>query len=174
MMEGTNTENSFLPQFVALSSTENRMKNNIKLIGLPLLALLLLVTLPALAYNMTDADMHSPRPELPTRTPTAVPPTITPKQPTAVASIVLISDGDVDGLQTAVEWQDNSGNWHVVEGWQSPFNKYKQVTWAVAAADYGKGPFRWVVSRSNMAIMSSSDFYLPLSGNERVVTHIMP
>ncbi len=137
-----------------------------------LLGMLLFVTLffSSLSTSSTNAVHADARPTL-TPTPLA---DAAAAQQTAVASIVLISDGDVDGLQTAVEWQDNNENWHVVEGWQSPFNRYKQVTWAVAAADYGKGPFRWVVSRSDMVIMRSSDFYLPLSGNESVVTHVMP
>lgn len=172
MMEGTNEENSFLPQFDVLPSTENSMKNSTRLLGLLLLALLFLASLPALAYNMADDGTHSVRPTLTPALPTATP--VAHEQQTAVAAIVLISDGDVGGLETAVQWQGEYRNWHTVEGWQAPFNEYKQVTWAVAAADYGKGPFRWVIYENDVAIENSSDFYLPNSGDDVVITHVMP
>ncbi len=129
-----------------------------------LLGLLLFIALffSSLSTSPTNAAYADVRPTL-TPTPLA---TAAPAQQTAVAGIVLISDGDVDGLQTAVEWQDEYGNWHGVEGWQAPFNKYKQVTWAVAAANYGKGPFRWVVYENDVAIENSSNFsQADFSGN---------
>ncbi len=152
------------------------MKNSIRLLGLPLLAFLLFVALPAFAYNMADAGTHSPRPELPTRTPTAVSPTIAPEPEqqtkTAVSSIILIADSDMSELQTAVQWQDSKEKWHIVEGWQAPFNTYNQVTWAVARNDYGKGPFRWIILDGDTMVDNSSDFYLPLSAHETKITHI--
>ena len=145
------------------------MKNITRLFGLLLLALLFLASLPALAYNMADDGIRSPRPTL-TPTPSAT--TAVSERQTTVAGITLIVDGDVGGIETAVEWLDEDENWNTVEGWRSPFNAYKQVTWAVAANDFGKGPFRWVISQDGVTIESSSDFYLPLSNSEVVTIHV--
>lgn len=149
------------------------MKNITRLLGLFLLAVLFLVSLPAFAYNMTDGSVRSPRPTLPpTMTPIAT--AVSQQQPT-VASIVLIADGDLYTTavyETVVEWQDEDGNWRVVEGWQSPFNEYKQVTWAVAANNFGKGPFRWIIYQNKVALNTSSNFYLPRSNDEVVTLHV--
>jgi hypothetical protein len=118
------------------------------------LVLTLFVSIPAFARNMNTTGKQVARPTL-TPTP-SISATVQPKQ------------------ETAVEWQDGYGNWHTVVGWQSPFNTYKQVTWAVAANDFGKGPFRWVVDQGELTIVVSSDFYLPLSASETVTRHVMP
>lgn len=143
------------------------MKILTPLLGLLLFVALFFISLFAFSQNVAYADTR------PTLTPTS--PATYPKPETTVASITLIADGD--GLETAVyetavEWQDEHGEWHTVEEWQSPFNEYKQVTWAVAANDFGKGPFRWVVYQNEVAIKNSSDFYLPRSNNEVVTLHI--
>jgi len=149
------------------------MKTFARLLGLLALALLLFASIPVFARNMSMADIQIARPTL-TPTP-SIYATAQPKQERAVASISLIADGD--GLETAVyetsvEWEDEHGNWHIVESWQSPFNEYKQVVWAVAANDFGKGPFRWVVYQNGVVIKNSSIFYLPPSNNEIVAIHI--
>ena len=142
-----------------------------RLTGLFLLIFLFFVSIPTFAWGTVSNDIP-PRPTLMPTPATQIPPEL--EQQTIVSSIILISDGEVEGLQTAVEWQDEYENWNVVEGWQAPFNEYKQVAWAVAAVDYGKGPFRWVVSQNDVMIESSSAFYLPSSSNEVVATHVIP
>jgi len=146
------------------------MKNITRLLGLFLLALLFLASLPALAYNMADGGTRSSRPTLTPALPTTTP--VVHEQQTAVASIILIADSDMGDWQTAVQWQDHKEKWHVVEGWQAPFNKYNQVAWAVAEDEYGKGPFRWVILDGDTITDSSTDFYLPLSAAESVIIHM--
>ena len=166
----------FVPFLIRCSLLkESSMKNITRLLSLFLLALLFLISLPVFAYNMADTGTRSPRPTLTPTSPAATP--VTPAGQTAVATIMLIADGDVEGvetavLQTAVEWQDHQGNWHLVEGWQAPFDEYNQVIWAVAADAYGKGPFRWVILDDGTMIDNSPDFYLPLSAHEIKITHI--
>jgi len=144
-----------------------------QLIGLFLLITVFLAALPTQARN-ASGDILPPRPTLtPTPQATAVSaPTAAPDRQTAVASIRLAADGDTTGWQTAVEWQDSNRNWHLVAGWQAPFNQYNQVVWAVAQSDYGKGPFRWVIFRNGETIDDSLEFYLPLTTNKIVSRHI--
>ena len=67
------------------------------------------------------------------------------------------------GLWTVVQWQDDSGNWRTVEGWQGTTYEDNHVLWWVSHADLGKGPFRWVVYRSPGGVWlgNSQSFNLP-------------
>jgi hypothetical protein len=67
------------------------------------------------------------------------------------------------GLWTVVQWQDSSGNWRTVEGWQGTTYEDNHVLWWVSHADLGKGPFRWMVSRSlgGVWLGNSQSFNLP-------------
>jgi hypothetical protein len=67
------------------------------------------------------------------------------------------------GLWTVVQWQDSSGNWHTVEGWQGTTYADNHVLWWVSHADLGKGPFRWMVYRSPVGVWlgNSQSFNLP-------------
>lgn len=78
------------------------------------------------------------------------------------------------GWWTGVEWQDAAGNWHPVEGWQGTLEADQTKTWWVAAADGGKGPFRWVISdrRGGEVRAISSAFNLPVS-NRRVESNVL-
>ena len=73
-------------------------------------------------------------------------------------------------MWTAVQWQDANKAWHTVEGWQGRFNPDGMVTWWVAPADLGKGPFRWQVfdAEGGHALAVSESFTLPI-GNGQVV-----
>ena len=76
------------------------------------------------------------------------------------------------GAWTSVEWQDAVGNWHVVTGWQGTLEADRTKTWWVAEADWGKGPFRWVLydQRGGQSLGRSEAFYLP--ANHRQVVEI--
>ncbi len=71
------------------------------------------------------------------------------------------------GLWTVVQWQDGTGAWHDVEGWQGPpeatWQGVAHSLWKVNAADLGKGPFRWVVlrGRRGQVLVASRPFQLP-------------
>jgi len=69
------------------------------------------------------------------------------------------------GLWTIVQWQDDLGDWHDIEGWQGTLDGGKKVWW-VAPADSGKGPFRWVVYQGQRGklLARSESFYLPYVG----------
>ena len=63
---------------------------------------------------------------------------------------------------TEVEWEGTPNDWHLVEGWQA-YSTQGQVTWFVAAADFGKGPFRWrIYDQPGGCLLATSDrFWLP-------------
>ncbi len=115
---------------------------------------------------------QGPRPLLaaePTRVqPTALPwPTHTPVPQVIrvpVATILLtVSESDTP-LNSVVQWQDDMGGWHEVEGWRGTVGGNRTVWW-VEAKDWGKGPFRWLVYESGTEADSilavSGEFYLP-------------
>jgi hypothetical protein len=66
------------------------------------------------------------------------------------------------GLWTVVQWQDEAGYWHDVEGWQGTLDEGYTKKWVVAAKDLGTGPFRWTVYQaSGREAVSSEPFMLP-------------
>ncbi len=71
-------------------------------------------------------------------------------------------------LWTIVQWQDDLGGWHDVEGWKGTLDEgYKKVWW-VAVADFNKGPFRWVIyqGQGGKLLAISEPFDLPNMPNQ--------
>jgi hypothetical protein len=130
------------------------------------LAIATLLLLPA-----QTAQSLPPRPALPTKPPSkATGSTI--ELHAQFPSTWPWNETDWQELWTIVQWQDNGGNWHNVEGWQGTFDRVKvdkdeavmgQKTWWVGASDLGKGPFRWQVYRSKggSLVATSTPFNLP-------------
>ncbi|MGD1993228.1 MAG: hypothetical protein PVI59_08555 [Anaerolineae bacterium] len=116
---------------------------------------------------------------LPPRPSTPTPAVQTPAPAKAApvgASIVLLITFDDDwptrglawqDLWTVVEWQDENGAWHVVEGWQGGVDKVAghtgRATWWLANDLLGRGPFRWVVyqHQGGPVMVISESFHLP-------------
>ncbi len=78
-------------------------------------------------------------------------------------------------LWTVVEWQDNFGNWHAVEGWQGTLDEINSAgigrkVWWVSGSDMGKKLFRWQVyqSRNGQLLVTSHPFELPHYNGEVV------
>jgi hypothetical protein len=80
----------------------------------------------------------------------------------AGAWIELQAPGLADGGWAVVQWQDDAGGWHDVEGWRGTLTDGRQVWW-VAAAHFGHGPFRWQVldSPGGELLAESVPFRLP-------------
>ena len=74
------------------------------------------------------------------------------------------------GLWTVVQWQDTAGNWHDVEGWRGQLDWSGWQRWAVAAKDFGDGPFRWLVvdGQNGPSLSASPAFTLPTGANQIV------
>ena len=133
----------------------------------PVFALIVGLTVVLLLSGFANGDL----PTRPTPVPTPVP-TETAVLPVTGGFIQLhfATTADKTGLWTAVQWQDGNKDWHTVEGWQGSFNPDGMVTWWVAPADLGKGPFRWQVfdAEGGHALAVSEPFTLPV-GNGQVV-----
>lgn len=72
-------------------------------------------------------------------------------------------------LWTAVQWQDDAGEWRDVEGWQGTFDSASdKVAWYVGENHLGEGPFRWLVYeiRWGDLIAMSDPFFLPSQNGE--------
>lgn len=94
------------------------------------------------------------------------------------ATITLFAPKAPTGAIAVVQYQNPSGQWFDVTGWQATLNKmtgadvpYQQ--WTVDKAQFGQGPFRWMVyaadGKTPWAI--SDIFSLPPGGGiERTVT----
>lgn len=106
-----------------------------------------------------------PRPELtPTPPPTTTPiPLVSPSQSSQPAAIILTLSNPDSAYWTSVQWLDEDDEWQDVSDWQSDFNDAGLVVWAVAAKDYGTGPYRWVIyDEKDGTMYSTTDlFYLP-------------
>lgn len=121
-----------------------------------------------------------PTPEWPVR-PTPVP-TVTPTTPDADDDDAAVFVGDpsyvkltfspvLRNMWAAVQWQDDQGNWHDVEGWQGELSMDGEQLWWVDPSDYGRsGNFRWVVYlyQGGPQIANTYTFYLPGSAGENV------
>jgi hypothetical protein len=67
------------------------------------------------------------------------------------------------GAVSVVQWQDVNGDWHDVDGWHGNLDKAGRIRWWVAAKDFGRGPFRWVVESA-----ISAPFHLPAGARQTV------
>jgi hypothetical protein len=84
------------------------------------------------------------------------------------STITLYTRGAPAGAWANVQWLDTLGQWQNVTGWQGPLEvvpgsnvSYKQ--WGVMPKDYGRGPFRWVVTTHQAGAVwaTSPQFHLP-------------
>jgi len=84
------------------------------------------------------------------------------------AYIVLQAQG---GSWAGVQWQDEAGTWRAVEGWQGSLSPDGSRRWWVAARDFGRGPFRWVVMTGpgGAVVATSAPFDLPTQANQTVL-----
>lgn len=74
---------------------------------------------------------------------------------------------DWHDLWTVVQWQDDYGNWHDVDGWQGGLDEVSegigQKAWWFGEDLLGQGPFRWLIYREQEGVLlaQSQAFYLP-------------
>ena len=84
---------------------------------------------------------------------------------------------DWESVQTLVQWQDDLGGWHDVDGWRGTLDEtysdggYK--LWFVSEEHLGTGPFRWVIypvakTPDDETLATSDPFNTPSSDNETV------
>lgn len=118
-------------------------------------------------------------PDLPSRaTPTSTPRDDDDKDEKPIgAYIELQPQGTPDGVWTVVQWQDSTGGWQGVGGWQGPLDKGRKKWW-VSQRDFGRGPFRWATyqDQGGELLAVSESFYLPDTANElvRVEVSLVP
>lgn len=87
---------------------------------------------------------------------------------------LYVEDAPVDAW-ASVQWQDETGGWQNVETWQGPLEEdgdYK--SWWVDPKDFGKGPFRWLLTDGDggSILAVSEEFALPTDVNEVLITVI--
>jgi hypothetical protein len=130
--------------------------------------IMLLASLIGLAaFGASTASALPPRP---TPMPTATAPS-GPSSP-AGGAIRLRVEGAPADVWTMVEWQDAVGGWHVVEGWQGTLEADRTKTWWVAAADLGRGPFRWIVLSADRRKVLTASALFQLPGRPREVVRV--
>jgi len=90
------------------------------------------------------------------------------------AYISLQAGGVPAGAWSVVQWQDSAGNWHEVEGWRGLAANSSR--WWVHPKDFGRGPFRWLVTTGPAGIVTkiSPPFYLPTGANETTLVTVEP
>ncbi|MCL4262369.1 MAG: hypothetical protein KJ069_04110 [Anaerolineae bacterium] len=120
-----------------------------------------------------------PRPTTsPTPTTTPVIPTATPvpATPTHGAAIRLHTSEPMPGAWTVVQWQNEHGNWYDVVGWRGHLDEGQadMKTWWVYPANYGQGPFRWVLyaSEGGKQVAVSDSFDMPTRNGQLIVVEI--
>jgi hypothetical protein len=66
------------------------------------------------------------------------------------ATITVYARGGALGQRVTVQWGDPLGGWHQVDGWTGTLDNFTPQgvpfkSWTVGSANYGQGPFRWVI-----------------------------
>ncbi len=129
-----------------------------------LIALVLIALFSLFASGPTLVQAAPDLPPRPTLTPTPIPtPTATATpMPESLARVLLVAGSAYEGAWTVVQWQDKSGMWHDVEGWQGHVRN-GWIRWRVAQKDWGTGPFRWLVydKPGGTLLASTANFTLP-------------
>lgn len=84
------------------------------------------------------------------------------------AWLELQAGGAHAGEWSGVQWQNSAVAWENVDGWQGTLDEVGRCRWWVAAKDFGRGPFRWVITQGKGGpVQSASEpFYLPTSANQ--------
>lgn len=84
---------------------------------------------------------------------------------------VATNDAVSPSWWTVIQWQDNRGRFHDVEGWRSQLSAQRRQRWWVASKDAETGLFRWQIydSNTNYVIWTSQTFYLPADGQELTI-----
>jgi hypothetical protein len=82
-----------------------------------------------------------------------------------------------------VQWQDEKGQWHDVNGWRGELDEAEVgadgqavgvKAWWVAEEDLDKGPFRWQIyqSQGGRLLATSDPFDLPEKARQQIVVEI--
>ncbi len=140
-------------------------------LGLTLLTVLCSVGLMLIAPPAPSLAAPS---RLPARdTPTPVPPrsSDTHGADVLVGWIELYAQPARAGLRATVQWQDGSGAWHDVDGWKGSADSGFQ-SWGVFPSEFGRGPFRWVLSNGGQVVGQSAPFNLPSHPRETVTIRV--
>jgi hypothetical protein len=140
-----------------------------------MLTVLIIVGVSFLSFLTTPSKPIQAAPPLPTlppqptRTPTPIssPDTTKRRDEKPIGGYIELRVQPAQaGLWSVVQWQDAAGNWHDVEGWRGTVEGIR--VWWVAEADFGKGPFRWVIyqGQDGPRLATSPPFYLPSQANQ--------
>lgn len=130
----------------------------------------------AAGVTLASTPALPPRPTAhpPPPTVTATPvPAVDENVPRAGALIELRAPAAPRTAWSVVQWQDATGDWHDVDGWQGPVIDGVRRWW-VAPNDFRTGPFRWMLytERAGDRWTASEPFYLPTSSYEIVVVPV--
>jgi len=95
--------------------------------------------------------------------------------PLTGASLQLNAPSAPDSASTIVQWQDELGGWHAVEGWRGELGAEGQITWWVLKANFAQGPFRWVVYTEPGGEVwgVSENFFLPSASGEALTINLL-
>jgi hypothetical protein len=169
-------------------SHKQRAANRVMVIVIAL-TVIMMVLFSSLALTAQALPIR-PTPEDPTEVPTEEPPAPgTARLPNLGAIELRAAFPETwpwgqrawDEVWTVVEWQDDGGEWRVVEGWQGTLDEVSQEdgvtgrkTWWVGKPNLGRTPFRWRVyqSRGGLLLATSETFSLPASTHETVRVEI--
>lgn len=134
-------------------------------LGIFLLILELLATVWPLATVQAQGGLP------PRETPAPQPPVDDDDRGASVGAYIELHVAPVPpGAWSVVQWQDNAGGWHDVEGWQGELGLDGFERWWVAAKDFNNGPFRWQVTQGQggAELGVSQSFNMPAGGNQVV------
>ena len=79
------------------------------------------------------------------------------------------------GAWSVVQWRDNTGSWHDVEGWKRALGTTGFEQWWVAAKDFNTGPFRWLITQGpgGPELGISQPFNLPAGAGQVLRVEVM-
>jgi hypothetical protein len=135
---------------------------------------LMVVGLLALAVLPTSTQAGPDLPSRDTPTPARADDEDEDDDGPAGAHIELSVAGAPAGAWSVVQWADNTGTWHDVEGWRGTLDQYGNRRWWVHPSHFRAGPFRWLVmdGPEGQVISTSETFHLPTAPGELVLIEV--
>ncbi len=146
--------------------------------GFALLFAVIFMSLMVMFSPAKPAQALPPRPNTPTPTALSRP---APKETRAedwLTGAYIHLQAATQGselLWSVVQWQDEAGNWHNVEGWMG-YTEAGEKKWWVAPKDFGKAPFRWAVyagSGEEDLLGLSEIFLLPSGAGQETIVDVL-
>ena len=135
-----------------------------------IMTVLLVLLLTLLMINLAAAS-NTAAVSWPTRPPTATLSSMSSKVEGGFIKLNIMPPQS--DLWTQIQWRDDKGIWHDVDGWGGTPIENHVVHWYVGPEHLGKGPFRWQILTQERTLLANTElFSLPEKAGQILTLNI--